>query len=277
MLNEIGPVAHRLSPEGNVTELTIAHEAFSSVHAVQLASFPELQILHLEGSGIDDEALETLKSLPKLEHLFLDGTATGDAGMEHLANAGSALQQLSLVGCNVTDRGLSSLAKLSTLKVLNLSQTQITDAGLAALKDLPSLEALYLRDLPLTGAGLLLMNELPRLTKLDLSRSSLAEPHLAGFANFPQLEQLFVSGCPIDDAMMAMLLDQLLGSNKNLRALTISQIPLTDAAVEPLSILAKFPKLSLVQMQETRITVEAFQRLAALAPEINFSVDYPID
>lgn len=276
-LDQIGPVAYRQSPGGSVTEITIAHEEFSSVHVAQLASFPELKILHLEGSGVSDDALATLTSLPKLEHLFLDETTIGDSGIEHLASAGNSLQQLSLVGCKVTDRGLSSLAKLSALKVLNLSQTQVTDAGLKSLKDLHSLEALYLRDLPLTGAGLQLMNELPRLIKLDLSRSSLSKQHLTGFANFPQLEQLFVAGCPIDDVMMAALLEQLLSSNQNLRALTISRIPLTDAAVEPLSNLAKFPKLSLVQMQNTQITEEAFQRLAALTPEINFSVDYPIE
>ena len=72
-----------------------------------------------------------------------------------------AIEDLSLIGSPVTDRGLAALAGLTSLRRLSLAQTDITDQGLAHLKPLAAL-----RDLDLTGAdvgdeGLAHLKDLP--------------------------------------------------------------------------------------------------------------------
>jgi Leucine-rich repeat (LRR) protein len=54
----------------------------------------------------------------------------------------------------VTDAGLKSIGKITTLKTLVLDKTRITDAGLKELSGLTDLEELDLAENDITDAGL---------------------------------------------------------------------------------------------------------------------------
>lgn len=106
-----------------------------SIHV--LASLPDLVILNLSGSDVDDQSLRWVAEL-------------------------SQLKSLNLAWTSITDDGLSLLGKLSDLQALWLDETKITDAGLVHLKSLSKLRRLYLEGTSVTDSAVKdLRDELP--------------------------------------------------------------------------------------------------------------------
>ena len=94
-----------------------------------LAPLPNLRILSLRGTPLDDAGIARLPDLRSLPLLSLSDTSVGDAG---LARRRRALRQPGgSTSRTVTDAGLIHLAGLSHLELLDLSRTAITDAGVA--------------------------------------------------------------------------------------------------------------------------------------------------
>ena len=78
--------------------------------------------------------------------------------IEHLA-----LERLDLPGAPVTNAGLRSVARLTTLRRLSLDQTDVTDAGMAALLALHDLSTLNLRRTRVSSEGVRVLLDLPNL------------------------------------------------------------------------------------------------------------------
>jgi hypothetical protein len=74
------------------------------------------------------------------------------------------LENLSLAGNLITDRGLSQIAKMANLKFLDLSATEITDKGLIVIQGMTRLESVSLGATRVTKGG---------LTKLQTARPDL--------------------------------------------------------------------------------------------------------
>lgn len=77
--------------------------------------------LKLEGSQVDDRALDHVKDLPELK-------------------------TLSLYGASVTDEGLTKLSEARRLEALGLGKTAVTRRGLANLERLPALRWLWVTE-----------------------------------------------------------------------------------------------------------------------------------
>jgi Leucine-rich repeat (LRR) protein len=99
----------------------------------QLKVFPELRLLDLFHSGVQDADLEGLRELTKLQTLDLSQTRIGDAGLAHLKELPS-LENLVLTGTPVTDGGLTHLHEVRNLRSLALSDTKTTPEGRTELK-----------------------------------------------------------------------------------------------------------------------------------------------
>lgn len=88
--------------------------------------------LKLEGSHVDDRALDQVKNFPELKSLSLYGSSITDAGLAKLAEA-RQLESLGLGKTGVTRRGLSHLERLAALRWLwvnenkTLTPSQIED------------------------------------------------------------------------------------------------------------------------------------------------------
>jgi len=114
--------------------------------------------------GLHDEDIPALSHLPLLQHLdFGEGrkarvASITDKGLAHLASLDlQRLDFLMLGYCtNITDAGLSSVAKMGSITWLSLEVCpHITDAGLASLLTMTNLTGLDLRGcIGITDAGL---------------------------------------------------------------------------------------------------------------------------
>ena len=98
----------------------VAH--ITDAELAQLARFPQLRVLNLEGCWL-----------------------VTNAGLAHLTKL-TELQTLYLTGCDkITDAGMAHLARMRKLQTLSLEKChQITDAGLERLDSLPLLRCLIL-------------------------------------------------------------------------------------------------------------------------------------
>ena len=97
-----------------------------------LSALPEIELLNLTGSQLNDDQLLHVARLRKLKVLNLDMTTIGDRGVSHLAEMES-LVVLSLVSTNVSDAGLVHFRGMKQLRKLDLEGTAVTDEGVAEL------------------------------------------------------------------------------------------------------------------------------------------------
>jgi hypothetical protein len=102
---------------------------------------------------MDDDNLLALDlaNFPLLGGLCLDGCSVGDRGIANLA-AVPNLKELSLARTAISDNSLKSIARFTRLETLDLSGTNVTDAGVCELKSLKRLEVLSIRDTKATKA-----------------------------------------------------------------------------------------------------------------------------
>lgn len=78
----------------------------------------------------------------------------------------------------VTDEGISQLAKLQQLEELDLSGTAITDAGLEALAPLANLARLHLNDTAISDAAIPTLERMAGLRELRLGGSKITRDGL---------------------------------------------------------------------------------------------------
>jgi Leucine-rich repeat (LRR) protein len=108
-----------------------------------------LRVLHLAGSDVSEDGLAALRAFSELEELTIGDTRM-HAGIADLS-AWPRLRTLSLVGLELTDRVLPSLAARPSLAILDLSATEIRDPS--ALAALPHLRTLGVAQTRLSPAG----------------------------------------------------------------------------------------------------------------------------
>jgi len=110
-----------------------------ALHSVM--TLPNLVILSLAETQVNDDSLAILAKHPKLLYLSLDKTKITDQGLEHVA-AIPNLGSLTLWRTAVSDNGCATLAKMSQLRSLSLDETRITRTGFRKLEALKNLKYL---------------------------------------------------------------------------------------------------------------------------------------
>ena len=124
-----------------------------------------------------------------------------DKDLAHLVLAvqtsGAAIiKTLALNGEFITNAGLASVAKMSSLTDLNLVDLRITDTGLASITTMPSLTHLHLYELNrVTDTGLACIATMTSLTHLHLEKlHALTNSILASVSAMPGLTHLHLCG-----------------------------------------------------------------------------------
>ncbi len=117
-------------------------------------------VLFINREQFTDETISQLDlaSFPALENVSLDGANVGDRAVISLA-ALNNLKEFSLAHTHITDAALEYIGRFTNLEVLDLTGTFVTDAGLRHLKSLKRLEILSVRDTKATREGIERLHE----------------------------------------------------------------------------------------------------------------------
>ncbi|KAG3006877.1 hypothetical protein PC119_g14806 [Phytophthora cactorum] len=158
----------------NLKALNISNTEISDNGTSGLAKLTELRILRLDTSGITNRALANLSFLPQLERLdFIT-----DNGLMHLIPL-HKLQELTICGGNIGDRGVGLISKLTSLTSLNLSQNRnIRTKSLFYLRSLTGLRCLNLSNTGISALSLRHLSPLKELQSLSVYGCSLSQGHI---------------------------------------------------------------------------------------------------
>ena len=147
----------------------------------------------LRGLDISDTDLASLPELPRLRAVRLAGTAVTDDGMKTIGKV-SSLEDLDLRDCGISDDGLSHLTGLSRLKALRLSgksgDCTVSDDGMIHVAKLPALKVLGVDFLWISEDGVQAITALKNLQELYMAETTIGNDAVDLFAEFPQLKKL---------------------------------------------------------------------------------------
>jgi hypothetical protein len=157
--------------------------------------------------NVSDSTLEILGMLHSLDKIVLDCKNVTDLGLSYLARLPSAAL-MQLEHCEqITDAGLAEIGKMSSLKALSMRGSfswNITDAGLAHLGNLHQLEVLTIKalslqaDLIITDVGLQHIGNLAMLKTLDVdcwgTSINVTNSGLASLGKLTYLQSLRLGG-----------------------------------------------------------------------------------
>lgn len=269
------PVYVKTDGDGQVITIVATGPEVTDAVLSHIGSLTTLKTLELQTSAISDAGLEVIGTLPELESLTLSQTSISAEGLKTLTGL-STLQLLALEECNIGDEAADSLAQIESLQTLNLSQTTMTDDGLAKLSPLKNLESLYLSGTQITGEGFAAFDSHQNLKLLMLTETPLTPSGIQNLRQFPNLERLYLNRVQIDHETLVQLMDMLTTSHPQLAGLFFEGASLTDESIEPLKAIAELPNLALVNLDQTEISKQAFRKLAAEVPDVQYLVDYPL-
>lgn len=157
----------------------------------QLSGLPELKLLDLGLSEIDEQAIDEVGALP-VEVLHLECPVGNDA----ICTAISRMPRLEALtiedASDVTDEGARSLAKCAGLRTLSLPFSQLTDEGISALMPLRSLEELDIGFTKITDACVADLHQLRKLRKLGLRGTAVSDACIVSLNAVTRLEELDV-------------------------------------------------------------------------------------
>lgn len=211
----------------------------------RIAPLKQLELLNITACRITDDGLFHLRSFPNLRNLLVSkanayygsgrwaktgrSNAITDDGLRHIAQL-SALEELELVGCEVSDRGVAHLSILTALKSLDLMDTQVTGDCLKHFAGVVSLERLFLTDCPLTDEGLFNLREQSELSELHLGGTRITDMAIEHLSNLKQLDTLLLDHTAVTDQGLRSL-----RGLENLTDLSINFCPnVTRAGIETL-------------------------------------------
>ncbi|MFC1676540.1 redoxin domain-containing protein [Planctomycetota bacterium] len=208
-----------------------------------IAGLTGLKVLVLHWTNIGSKGLQHLKNFKKLERLYLPDRTT-NKGLSYIAELPS-LKGLYFKGNRVTNVGLKYLAKLSSLEELELGGSQhISDAGLIHLANLPKLRYLLLFGDKFTNQGLTYLKDIPNLRTLLIGTiTQMTDDGMAHVANLSKLERLGfnpMSQQGITDAGLTHL-----KKRRSLKKLDLSNAHITDAGLAHLSEIKSLEHLDL--------------------------------
>ena len=229
----------------------------------ELASMQSLKKLTISQDRLTDEGLRLLGALESLETLDLYGNpAMTDDGLAGLRSLHS-LRSLRL-GNPFSDRGMTHLAALPSLRVLQLTTHNVTEEGLRRLSQSTSLEQLFVPGA--TDQGIAHLATMPQLKAIRIIRGDLTDATLARIAAMPEIEYLDLPD-GFTDAGIRHLAK--LSGLRHLRLNCNSRSVLTDDA---LAVLSRMPCLEELAIGGNGFTDEGLEQLTHLDNLRSFSL-----
>lgn len=232
----------------------------------------EIQIksLHINKESI----LKRVCSFPFLEELyFLSYKDLTDKELVYL-NPCLNLKKIDFYSITITDQGLTSLSKLSSLEELKLRRCQtLNDESLALLSQFPKLKKITIDDSNITGQGLANFSALSsleeiefsfckkltdegvthlsqclKLKKIYFSSTNITGKCLASFSLLPSLEDLMISDCRklTDDNLSVFILSS---QCLKLKKLNLESVDITGQSLAALSSLSSLEWILLFRCQ----------------------------
>lgn len=246
-----------------------------------LEYLPNIRVLQLQDSTINDNGTQYLKVLKELEALYIYNTAISEVSFTCEI---PKLKSITAFVTNINDKGLEGLENLKYLKSLDLGSTMVTDAGLKYIVNINTLESLDVSGTLVTIEGLKLLNTLPVLkevsypkairdpellragilrmhhikTVINFSCAKIEDHELKELEIFRHIEMLDLRSNRITDAGLEFLKPHI-----HLSYLDLSFNRITDAGLESLAGLNKIKDLD---MRGNKITAKGAKRLKKMFP-----------
>jgi Leucine-rich repeat (LRR) protein len=250
-------------------ELSVNY-ALTGAGFADLGKLPDLRILRLYQTKVDDAGLKEICQIKSLSELDVGVTAVTEAGLTELTRL-KRLQILRIWNVKLTDAGLKTLARCQNLRELTMSRLHQTGAGLESLGRLKKLESvsmhgvygMSLKDADLKGIG-----SLQNLRYLNLSSNAeLSDDGLAELGNLKKLRFLALRGTKITAAGLKHL-----SGLQELEHLVLTGNRISDAGLEHL---AKLKNLKTLEVGGTDITDAGLKVIVAFESERLQSVHLP--
>jgi Leucine-rich repeat (LRR) protein len=220
-----------------------------------LEEIPSLELLHLEGTGVDDvRSLASCRALRELRlHHPLMRSLVNDAGIIGLERI-ATLEVLNLASCkHITS--VTGLRHCTALRELILHGTRVTDAGIAGLECIVTLTKLSLANTSITSVSSL--RHSPSLRELDISNTGTTAAGTMGLDEIGTLRCLTAGERTQLDASTLRRCQSLRQVNLN------SSEDVTDAVLAALADVSTLETLSLSGCREVR-DVSALARSVSL-------------
>ncbi len=189
--------------------------------------------------------LAALKEDPDVQELKLVGGNVTDAELRHLERF-TGLKYLWLDDTMITDNGLQYLEKLKSLTFLSLDNTSVSDAGLIYLQGLTALRLLKLESTQVTDDGLTYLKRMTGLKFLSLDNTRVTDAGLIHLRGLTALRLLKLDNTRVSDAGLIHL-----EGLKALRHLKLESTQVTDAG---LTYLKRMTGLRVLSLDNTRVT-----------------------
>lgn len=263
-----------LSNFKNLKRLSIQGLSVSDADLKLLEGFPELQSLQIYADALSSQGLQSIRKLSNLSGLSLlwhdlDATGFKDQDAEILRDM-SNLDGLTLGAAKeFTGAGFESLPTMPSLRFFSVgSALRFGDRGVAALAKLaPNLQGVQLNSRqgrplgptetsPITDNAFAALGTLNRLQQVTIQKASgITGTQSARLSNLSGFRSLGLSGCGVSlDGIKAI------ASCKNLKVLSLSEMPLGD---EVCADLAAMSNLENVSLSFTQITDTGLARFSS--------------
>lgn len=210
-------------------------------------------------SGVKDGQLTQFLNLPALQQLNLDSCPVGDIAISYLADNQVLpnLLSLDLADTNLTDLGMSKIAKFTNLTRLSLFYCNITNESLLHVSKLSDLEVLNIDSRDVSDDGLRHLRSLTKLRALDIFSGRITDSGCSHLSNITSLESLELCGGGISDLGCSFL-----ASLEKLTHLNLSQNErITNRGAAALAILANLKSLNL---SHTRVNASGLRFFSGL-------------
>jgi internalin A len=179
-------VLEKLRPFHALVDLTVDGPKISKAEYALFPALPELHVLRLRTTGTTDEALKTIVQCRKLKTLELNTQPISDDGLASLSKL-TTLEELNLATLEqVGSAGFAHLADCRALKTVYVSGLTVLSGMVENLAHCKNLENLGLPDTVLKDSDIAPLSGLMKLHYLDLSHSSVTG---AAFASWPARQQ----------------------------------------------------------------------------------------
>ncbi|XZE19880.1 redoxin domain-containing protein [Pirellulaceae bacterium SH449] len=243
--------------DSKLTERVTEWEFFA--FAAGRVRLPEGKLIRLslnnrtEDMGLVDKP-DWVKSIPNhtIHSLHVVNTPFRDELLSEFSNW-TGLQDLRLVGCDVTSAAASTLSKLTQLKRLYLSRLPLVDDTLlVTVAELPNLQEIYLRRLKLTDSGMAVLSRSHNLTLVLVDGVAISD---AGIASLTKLSNLLYLNVYAEEP------------DSDLFSPADAQTSVTDVGLEHIGDCSQLISLNI---HGAKVSLDGLQRLFRRCPNLRY-------
>lgn len=243
----------------NLTILDLRESNINDHGTAYLRPVTSIELLNICNTAVSD--LSFTANMGKMKTIYADETKIEDKGLAEI-NGLNSLKTLSIVNNNITDLGLKSLVNLKNLVNLNLEGTLVTADGLRLFKGNKNLKKLSYPS-AIHAADMLkadIMELLSVKSIIGLLGRGITDDDLKKLEGIGRIEILDLSRNKITDKGVEEL-----EGHRYLNDLDLSYNKLTDSSI---SQLAGFKRLKSLDVRGNRISDKGIDKLRELMPGV---------